>query len=158
MKISNNFDIKIFYKLINSDAWFTWIIDPYDYFDHHYYEDDEEIEIDSIPLHDHAINYIHIETPQAITHTNLLIRDLNSKEQIQIKESYWNNHNNNIIERIDSGGAEDYHLLIITTMLTQNPTVFQIMRFEKLNDHFEVKGHYLITKNEDGTETEHRVL
>jgi len=156
MIINKNIEIVISYKIQNDD-WQSIKIEPRDYFDGNNYGVDEEefeIDIDSLPLFDNAIDYIILDDKgkKNISYTKLSVTDIDSKEKKTIKESYWNNQKNICAERVDfnSDGSVDYHEIIITSLVQDDPdeAVLEIMRFPKKDDLFTPAFHSFITEDQ----------
>lgn len=153
MIINKTIKISIFYQIQNENTWYEVSIKPQDYYDTNYYDEDEEIDIDSLPLYDHAISYISLENKSIIKNTKLYIIDETTNEQIIIKEAYWNFQKNSMVERIDLDTNENIsnHEIIITTLVQEDieKKVWEIMRFSKVKEMFNPVFHSFITEDEE---------
>lgn len=155
MIINKNIEILISYKIQNGD-WQSIQINPQDYFDgdnHGVDEEEFEIDIDSLPLFDDAIDYINIDNKKDISCTKLSITDIDTKERLVIKVTYWNNQNNHFSERIDfnSNGSVDYREIIVTSLIQEDldEMVWEIMRFPEIDDLFTPSFHSFITEDQE---------
>ena len=110
MKGKENF-IKIQYKLIGEQEWTTINLTPQDYFD---LDDGEAIEVNSIPMYNHALDYIK-NISKEVVNTKITIEDTKTKEKIIITESFWNKQQNRIIEKIFNGSDCNEELIIVET-------------------------------------------
>lgn len=153
MIINKTIKISIFYQIQNENTWYEVSIKPQDYYDTNYCDEDEEIDIDSLPLYDHAISYISLENKSIIKNTKLYIIDETTNEQIIIKEAYWNFQKNSMVERIDLDTNENIsnHEIIITTLVQEDieKKVWEIMRFSKVKEMFNPVFHSFITEDEE---------
>ena len=155
MIINKNIEIVISYKIRNED-WQFIKVDPWDYFDENNYgvgEEEFEVDIDSVSIFDHAIDYIDLDNKEDISCTKLSITDIDTKERRVIKETYWNNQKNSFVEVVvfNSNDSVDYHEIIITSLVQDDPdeTVWEIMRFPKNDDLFTPSFHSFITEDQE---------
>lgn len=150
-----NFNIIIQYKLDGENLWKTFNITPEEYFD---LEEDELIEVDSVPIHNHAINYIE-DCLNKITNTKIVISDENTRRKRIITTTYWNNQENSIIERLDfDNDFCDYNELIIEGKIKDSPPVFEVMRVVRENDVLIPIYHGFITEMDDGSQVENKII
>ena len=151
---NNNIAINILYKLQNTNEWCELKIDPENYFDKKYLDEGEIIEINSIPLFNHAIEYLEETYREKVSNTRLSITNNNFYEKIDINETYWNNHQNSIVERIDTNpkGVIIYNVIILTSLVNDSSTenTWEIIRFIKENAVFTPILHTFITENKNG--------
>lgn len=146
--------ISIEYKLINSSQSHVVKLLPEDYFD---LDPDEEIEWNCVPEYDHAIDYLDIDKTSILC-TKISIIDSEAKITKIITETFWNQGENRIIERIDSGTAVSYWLMIIDIKLQDNPLIYEILRFERDEENLpKLCSHVLIKENEDGWQEEKEI-
>ena len=148
-----NLRILIEYKLNNSSEWHTVELSTEEYFDMDMIDEDEEISWNCIPEYDHAIEYLDINS-SSVSNTSIIISDRESDTNRVIKTTFWNNGQNQIIERIDKCSGISSYLMITNTKLQEEPSVREIMRFSRTNDVLEIKFHSFIRDNEDGSQTE----
>lgn len=153
MIINKKITILISYKLQSENIWYQINIKPQDYYDNNYCDEKEEIDIDSIALYDHAIDYISLENKNMIQNTKLCIQNEETKEKIIIQESYWNSQRNLLIERTDFDleGNISYHEIIIQTLIQENKKkqVWETIRFLKKEQIFNPYFHSFIMENEE---------
>jgi hypothetical protein len=148
--------IQIFidYRMCGSTHWSTIEFSPEEYFDL-VYEKIEEIEYYSIPEWDHAIEYLDVD-PESIANTRLRIKDTESKATRTITTTFWNAGKNQIIERIDKEQDTSSYLMIVSTLVQEEPTVWEIMRFQRNDDVLTLEYHSFI--NDDGSELEGKIF
>jgi hypothetical protein len=139
--------ISIEYKIKESTEWKAITLSIDEYLD---LEPDEEIE-DCIPLYDHAIDYLDVDR-KSISNTKLIVREANGQLEITT-ETFWNQGNNRITERTDSG-PKSYWLMIIEIKLKDIPPTWEILRFEKEDGIPKLCYHVIIQENEDGSQSE----
>ncbi len=152
--MSHNLSISIEYKTIDSSQWHIIELLPEDYFYLVDLEPDEVLEWDSVPEYDDAIDYLDIE-PNLVSNTRLRISDIEAQITKVITETFWNQGNNRIVERIDSRNSEVFYwLMIIDTKVQDNPTIWEILRIEKEDNLPKISHHSFIKDNEDGSQAE----
>jgi len=61
------------------------------------------VSIDSVPIYDHAIDYLTDIADAAIQGTIITISDIAKSTIITITEAFWSDLKNRVIERVDSG-------------------------------------------------------
>lgn len=142
--------VNIKYKLVNEQSWVNLAISPQEYFD---LEEHEKIEVDSIPIYNHALDYIN-KNKKEIEITQIAIYDHIKHARIIITETFWDNQNNRIIERIDTGKADEGELIIVESKIRDNPLVYEIIRFNRKDEILIPEYHGFITQNSDGSQTE----
>ena len=145
--INLQMQISITYKVKESTKWEMITLSPNEYLD---LEPDEEIE-DCIPIYDHAIDYLDIDR-KSISNTKLIVREANGQQQVTT-ETFWNQGENRLIERTDSGLKSSW-LMIITIKLKDIPLTWEILRFEREDSIPKLCYHVFIQENEDGSQTE----
>ena len=146
--------IKIKYALIGEEEWHTVDIFPQDYFD---LDEGEVIEVDSIPMYNHAIDYIKKDSNKVIN-TIIIIEDKGNKEKMVINESFWNNQQNRIIEKIYFGIDFREELVIVETKVKDKPIVYEITKAIRKDGILMPVYHGFITENDDGSQTEIKVI
>jgi hypothetical protein len=146
--------ISIRYKLVDHSTWQTTDFRPEVFFD---LDPGEPAEIDSVPKHDHAIDYIDVD-PGKIQHTVLAITNTETRASRTISETFWNGGKNRIIETNDKGGATPANSeLIVETAVKDQPLVTEIVRASKQQGPWALAYHVFIMRNPDGTEMETKV-
>lgn len=154
--------VNIFYKFKNGEIWNKITLDVQDYFDMKYLEEDEDIEIDTIPIYDKVIDYIQIENKKEISIIKLMITNIKSKASKLINVSYWNNQSNNITERMDKDSANNivFHEIILTSLVNDelDKEIWEIIRFSRENEVITPKLHTFITENKDGLISERIIV
>jgi hypothetical protein len=139
--------ISIEYKVKELTEWKTVALSVDEYLD---LGPDEEVE-DCIPLYNHAIDYLDIDR-KSILNTKLIIREANGQQEVTT-ETFWNQGENRITERTDSG-PKSYWLMIIDIKLKDILPTWKIMRFEKEDGIPKLCYHGFIQDNEDGSQSE----
>jgi hypothetical protein len=101
--------ISLKYHLRHESSWREKVLSIADYFD---LNEEEELDIDSPVLESNLLNYVGVAASQI-----MLIRlelEINGKSR-SFRQSFWNNGENFIIERIDSGIRGDRELILVTS-------------------------------------------
>lgn len=144
--------IFIDYRMNNSSQWQTVEFSPEEYFD---ISLDENIEWNSVPEYNHAIEYLNIDT-KLVVNTRIRINDSNFGDMTTITTTFWNQGKNFVLERTDKETkVSSYYCLLITNILLQeDPSISEIMRFKKIDGVLEIEFHSFIQDNEDGSQTE----
>lgn len=150
---NDSVSVNIKYKLIHEQFWVNIDLEPQEYFE---LEEHEEIEVDSIPLFNHALDYIKTDKDR-VEITQILIHDSVKQAQIIITETFWGNQNNRIIERIDTGTNEEGELIIVESKIKDIPLVYEIIRFNRKEGILVPEYHGFITQNADGSESEEKI-
>ena len=155
----DNIIIDFKYKLFNSEEWIKKIISIDEYFDLSLLDNEEKLDIYSLPMHDNLIEYIDCER-QKIYQISVDIIDIAANCKLYFFQTFWNNHKNWLVERIDTNdGSENYHELIISTVLpheTSNNTEldYEIIRFLKKDNDVKCLYHGIVRDNSDGSQSE----
>ncbi|EGO63792.1 hypothetical protein [Acetonema longum] len=139
--------------------WKAIELTPEDYFDLNYLDQNEILEIDSIPVYNHAIDYLKNlqKCVNKVISTKITIQE--ADKQISITEYYWNNQQNSIVERIDYIRSEKVLELIITSVKVKNdPVVWEIIRFVRIDGILVPQLHSFITDNPDGSQSEEKII
>ncbi len=155
MNMYNYIYIKISYLISGLDEWKSLELSPHEYFDFQY-TDIHDSDIDSVPKYDHAIDYINIDKKE-VSATILQLSDRISEERIEIRTSYWNDGNNMIIERRDSGPNRLYYELIYSFKMSERPETYEIFRAVKKDCIFVPVYHGIIKNNTDGSQSETKI-
>lgn len=152
--MGSNILVKIKYKLFEKETWQTLILSTKEYFD---LEEGEQIEVNSVPFFNHAIDYIK-QDKEKIEITKIIIEEKDSNKQLIISEVFWNDQNNRIIERTYSNTNIIEQLLITETQIQQNPLVYEIIRATRKDGVLFPEYHGFITEQKDGSQTENRLI
>lgn len=126
-------------------------ITVHDYFD---LDDEEEISLTSTPKHSHIEDYLDIELSR-IMFIHLIIKINN--EMAEFKQTIWNNGNNCLCERIETG-KEDYRELILTSRIDENKIIDEIIRIYCTSDRLYPVHHSFIKTNKDKTQEDIKLL
>jgi hypothetical protein len=147
--------INIDYKISNSPEWKTVALTPEEYFDKDYFEEypDEEIEWDSVPEFNDALDYIDVD-PEILSHTRITIFDNEKNISRTLSKALWNKGENFIIERTDKYADKVEELIVINIKLKDSPTEWEILRFQKENGIPMLEFHSVILDKEDGSQEE----
>jgi Fe-S cluster assembly iron-binding protein IscA len=136
---------------------------PDEYFDEEYLDEDEEISWDSVPMYNHAVDYLdNLEIDlNAIVSTKLVVIDSKLKVSSTINESFWNEAKNVLIERIDRLIDDSqtllYRSLIISIQIQKNPLISEILRLEEERGIFNIRSHVFLEENKDKSEDERKI-
>lgn len=151
-------EIFIDYRMHGSSEWETVEFTPEEYYDHSYYEDDNDpVEWDSVPEWDEAIEYLDVD-PVLVANTRLRICDTELGATRTITTIFWNYGRNQIVERIDKEPEGSDYAMIQSVRLQDNPVIWEIMRFKRRDDVLEMEFHSFIQDNEDGSQSEKKVF
>lgn len=146
--------ITIEYQELNRPNWQIFKMSPSNYFDCG--SNDENITWESVPLFNHAFEYLPIEKKN-IQATKLIINDESNKVIRKVCEYFWHEGSSQIIEVIDEGLNINRHEIIINLLFSDIPNTTQIIRCHKENGLFKPSYIGLITENIDGVETEKKM-
>ena len=117
----------------------------------------ELAEIDSVPKHNHAIEYLDAD-PGKIQHTVLAIANTETGASKVISETFWNGGKNRIIETNEKDDdARGNSELIVETAVNDQPLVTEIVRASRQEGPWALAYHVFIRRNPDGTEMEEKV-
>lgn len=152
MNPESDMHITIEYQLIDSTNWDCLELTPEDYFE---LELDEKIDLDSIPKYNHAIDYLDLERNQ-IQATKLILTYEATKAKHCIIERFWNQGENRLIERIDSG-VNPYWEMILEIQISQEPLLWEIVRIGREDGIMKPLYHAFIQDNKDGSQTETKI-
>jgi len=158
----DNIFIDFKYKFNYSDEWLKKNITLNEYFDLSLLDEGEQLEVFSLPLYDYPIDYIDCER-QKILQISVDITDKVKNCKLHLFQTFWNNQENWLIERIDKiDDCEKYHELIISTVLPReisnnSEPDYEIMRFLKKDNDIKCSYHGIIRDNTDGSQSEIRV-
>lgn len=153
--LDTNIIINLSYKLEDESNWFSQDIPPEKYFE---LENGEIVEIDCVPAHNHAIDYLDDLIKIKVKATRIILNDMYLKKKRIISESFWNGQKNRVIERIDFEPDEHYNEIIIESQISVKPVITEIMRLVRNEDVLNPIYHGFIQTNPDGTETESKVI
>jgi len=140
------------YKTLSNADWQFIELAAQEYFD---LEPDEEVEIDSIPEYNHAIDYLALDSSQIET-TMLILTDEERQARRAITETFWNNGQNRLIERVDSGSAP-YWEMILEVQTGQAPPIWEVLRVCREDGAMKPIYHAFIRDNHDGSQFETRI-
>ncbi|MCL1792196.1 MAG: hypothetical protein FWG40_12810 [Peptococcaceae bacterium] len=160
--INGSVIVEILYRYRNDNIWREAGINSEDYFDKNYLDKGEVVEVDSIPLFAHAIEYIEKTHMGEISNTRVSITNSDSHEKIEINETYWNDQRNSIVERIDtnSEGRIDNNEIILTSLVNDSGTeeIWEVIRFRKENSVFSPVLHTFTTEDENGLISDRKII
>ncbi len=142
-------EVFIDYKRLGSDEWLRMTIPPHEYFDPH----EEILGMDSVPRHNHAIDYLKGIPKVCVEATRLTIADTKVGKSGTITETFWNGGENRVIERRDLFGQDDWEL-IIDVVVTDDPYVSECLRIGRVRGTIQVLSHVFIERRTDGSEKE----
>lgn len=149
MNTEYSIHITIQYQLKDNNNWLTVELTPDEYFD---LELDEEVELNSIPRYNHAIEYLDVEQHRILA-TKITLIDEKTKSKRLIIERFWNQGKNRLIECTDTG-SNPYWEMILEIQANQKPPLWEIVRLGRENGIVTPSYHGLIQDNDDGSQTE----
>ena len=150
MNDNNNFSIEIQYKILDEISWKKIILSPDLYFD---LDDDEEIEVDSVPKYLSPLNYIEGQI-QNVQNIKILINDFKNKASRTLFYTYWNNQRSFIAERIDYINDVKSTEIVISADIQENSRVTDILRAIRKDGVLVPIYHGIIKDNPDGSQEE----
>jgi len=142
--------IQIKYRINGGNDWLECQLSAEEYFD---LEPDEVPAFDSVPWHNHACDYLKLPTT-GLAETQITVDDDRHGQRIIIRETFWNEGRNRLIERSDSGQRSNYRELILLGVVGEAKS--EVLRLVDTKCTFNLGFHSMIEKNADGTETEHK--
>jgi hypothetical protein len=146
--------ITIEHKKVGDTEWTVRHLTPDEYFE--VSSDGDPITVNSVPRHDHGIDYLGFE-PRDIHTVRLIISDLSTGSVRTITETFWNKGKNRSIERVDTG-SEPYWELIVESLIFDAPPSWDILRVVRRDGVLEPVYHSLIRENDDGSQEEKSLL
>ena len=132
----NDLSIQLGYKLKIDDSWHEKNLSATEYFD---LETGEKPALDSVPQYMHAAEYLD-DLPSDIEFTIVTIADGDTSDQFEIRETFWSDGRNRIIERTDRSGGKLIFSEVIVQVEHANAEIESIKferkdRFNKLIFH-----------------------
>ncbi|WP_320916360.1 hypothetical protein [Enterocloster bolteae] len=112
-----------------------------------------------VPIYTHLMDYFNDDN-RKISQVFISLTDKTENKRLQINQTFWNNQNNSIVERLDSvDGVISYHEFIIETLLPTKITGnaennYEILRFSQKKDDIKCWYHGFIHDNADGSQSE----
>jgi len=150
--MNDSLSVKMQYR--SNRIWQNWELKLSSYFD---LSDGEIPEIDAVPMHAHAIDYIDISS--SIDATRILITDRTDQSSREITEFFWNKRQNRLIERTDRrGNSLIFWEGIIEIQVESNPPKYELVRFGRDDSLLSVLSHCLIQERVDGSEAEETIF
>ena len=138
------------YLLKGQSQFLSKEFSPEEFFD---LEEDEEIEIDSVPKFSQPYLYLNIKIEEILL--VILVIAINNEKRI-FKQTVWNNGNNILTERVDIG-RENYKELILSVKIDEGTDLYETIRFF-VGDNFTVPTyHSFIHSDENGKEVEKKI-
>src|SRR5579875_1645867 len=142
------------YKLLGQQSWEEVPITAAEYFDANYTSEDERLDIDDVPLYDHAVEYLKVDN-SLVENTRLTLIDNERDTKRIIVETFWNNGANRIIERRDyHHGLENYWEMIIDSQVIGDRSLNEIIRIGRKDGVIMLLSHVFIATAIDGSQTE----
>lgn len=145
--------ITIQYKLVDEPDWKSLNLAPNVYFD---MEQGEEPAFDATPKLNHAIEYLAFD-PAQVQFTILSVQDHLTDRRKVVTETFWNRGRNRIIEVRDFESDRTHSELIVDIITKECPLTSEIIRAWKDDGIWFLAYHVLITRNDDGTESETKI-
>ena len=142
-------NILLQYRTRGDSEWHSTLLTPAEYFD---LEKDELPEIDSVPRHNHACDYLSLQV-EDLAETKIILQDIQCDTIRTIKEKFWLNGRNRLIERID-GGIAPYREVIICSEVQSHPNRLEVIRINAESNFMVVTSHVIIETFDDGSQHE----
>jgi len=152
MKNESPVHITIEYKLTDSSSWEFLELTPDEYFE---LEANEKVSLDSIPQHNHAIQYLGIEEQRVIA-TKIILIDEAKQAKRTLVERFWNQGENRLIERTDIG-EKPYTEIILEIQVSKEPPLWEIIRIGREDGVLTPWYHAFLQDNDDDSQTETRI-
>jgi hypothetical protein len=146
--------ITIEYKKVGDTEWTVRHLTPDEYFE--VSPDGDPITVDSVPRHDHGIDYLGLE-PRDVHAVRLIISGLSTGSGRTIAETFWNKGRCRAIERVDTG-SEPYWELMVESRISDAPPSWDILRVVRREGVLEPVYHGIIRENDDGSQEEKSLL
>jgi hypothetical protein len=124
--MANNLSVQLKYKLRDEGSWREKDISLAEYFD---LEEDKKSAMDSVPMYMHAVEYLD-KSSADIEFTIVTIADGNTSKLVEIRETFWNEGKNRIVERIDLIKNELVYNEVIV-QVEYSSSEFETIRFER---------------------------
>lgn len=112
-------------------------------------EPGKNLHLDSAPRFLQPYEYVTSNT-RLLIFVNLKI--IFETESIEFKQTFWNDGENSITERIDNG-RKDCSTIIINSKIAQHEALYEVMRFVSRDNKIFPVSHSYIEVNPNGTET-----
>ena len=147
----SNMQIVIRYRRHNEVSLANVALTPMDYYE---LEKDEIPNMECLPMHDHAYLYLGIPLME-LAETRVEIES--GPEKCTIRETFWGNGRNCLIERRDQG-QNPYHLVVICTEIESDPKCEEIIRMHEDVSGMVVDSHVVIETLSDGSQRQKDLL
>jgi hypothetical protein len=145
--------VTIEFKLQGSEEWLSIPLSTDQYFD---LEPGERPSMNSVPDYVHAVQYLKV--PRESVHmTRLTLEDSSDQARRFITETFWNQGENRVIERLDTG-TKPFWEMIVEVKVIESPPTWEILRLRRQDGIPLPSYHGFITNNEDGSQTEVKVI
>jgi hypothetical protein len=143
------------YRSSRNAEWSQIELTPQEYFDP---DLDKPLDIDSVPRHDHALAYLNAESSKQITLTRMIVENRSQQKQREIATTYWNEGKNWAAEvkEIHNGNLA-YWELILNTLVSDNPEVWEVLRLGREDGLLTVYSHSVIERRSDGSELDNPI-
>lgn len=143
--------IVLSYKTVNDSAWQRIQLSPWEYYEC----ENQQIEDDSIPLHNHARDYLDLEYAQ-VRVTRLELHG--SQGTLTTTETYWDDGESRVIESVETGEEPGWELIVsIQTDASRSVSTdasWVVVRLTREEDAIRPTYHATIHDNPNGTQTE----
>ncbi|MBK8252206.1 MAG: hypothetical protein IPK82_06005 [Polyangiaceae bacterium] len=146
---ANSLCVEIIYRLRGDPTWHAHRVNPVDYFEPAGPEG--HLEVDSVPRYDHAVQFLQLDTKE-VDIVRVVIDSPGIKRRT-ITETFWHGGTCRAIERQDSGITVDWEM-ILEVLVCDHPPTWNIVRLIRADGIVVPVYHGVITKNEDGSESE----
>lgn len=149
MSESRTVRIELRWRLAGSEEWLSRTLLPEEYFE----PDEEPFDLDSVPLFDHAVEYLGANR-EDVTSTRIALMWTHGNESRVISEAFWNAGKNRVIERVDEGDIA-YWEMILESRTAERPTRIEILRLGRDETGVCIPlSHVFLEERADGSHSE----
>lgn len=151
--------IKLAYLRGQNDGWKTVEMTPEQYFD---LSDGEPVDIDCVPQHSELLDYI--PDNHTVSKISLRIKNVRKRTELRVNISLWNHQRCRLVNRQEFRKKKMIHNEFIYESSLNLPNscnhsaIYDICRFTVEGDLMDCVYHGIITDNDDGSESEYRVI
>jgi len=151
-KGAKHFEIWIDYQLNDSLDWHHVQLTPEQYFE---LDPSEQPSLESsVDRYNNTVEYLNIPA-RKVRATRLVVHDIQSDSRKEITEFFWNEGENQLVERRDFFLLKETYREIIQTIKTgDDPITWDIVRIRPVENFLMPVFHSRIVDNPDGSQSE----
>lgn len=136
-------------------VWYDWALELAEFFD---LDEGELPEYESIPAHDHAIEYMNFPHDAGVEATQVVLKHGDTQSCRTITEFFWNEGCNRLIERTDRvGDSVEFWEAIVEIQIERHPPKYEVLRFGRRDSMLSALSHVFIQEQPDGSEVERQI-